>query len=621
MNVSGSSSWYESRPDRMRVGSGGLMDLAQPKTEKAPNDIVGYDNVKLIEQEQKALYGKARAALEGKMSFTAGLGTLRIAANDDKGVGRQATLTYTDQNGESQKLEFSITDDTRISWDENGAPVIQQGAQALEKGVLTAKGANDFLIRVNADVVQGGDAQSTVLNLSEKAGSFIGGKGGMTFWGSYKDSTITGGEGENRFAGVFTGSTVSGGASKDTFSGFFAQSQVKGGAADDTFSGIFFDNSEIYGEDGDDSFSGRFVSAKLYGGSGKNFFGYQSNLESDYAVKQMNKETVEGDAGRTPKNPHPTATENRFFMEAAAAINNVAPKVAAVNQFTNVVIDGSEGDAELAGSFQKADITLGEGRNSVKGFIKDTRVDASRAERNDIHLGFAESSTVLSGSADDRIRMTTGRNTRIDSGDGDDAIIIGNHNDQPSNTMTMGGAEWDLAFTEFDTDVRDDNPLVSHGTLEYNVVNAARGKNTVAVNTGDESARFLSGDKVDTEDEETVEETQAAEAPAASSKDKKTQTLERLEASLPFEKEVVATAAGEAVGADAEEENALGDLTWKFETADFDRAKRDGTFTGGVQIIMNDDERRTFNQSYGARKAKQRTYTNFASSNLGEWVV
>lgn len=631
INPSGSSSWHASRPDYLRVGSGGLMELKMPTTERAPNDVAEFRSEKELEQNQKIMYARARSQVEGDMTFSAGMGTLRIAAGQE-GKARQATLTWKGEDGKAETLEFTISDDTRITWDENGAPVVLQGAQALEKGVLKAQGNNDFLIRVNAAVVQGGDAKSTVLNLSEKSGNFIGGKGGMTFWGSYKDSTITGGEGENRFAGVFTDSHVTGGAAKDTFSGFFARSIVKGGDSADSFSGIFFDKTEIFGEEGDDSFTGRFITAKLYGGGGSNYFGYQSGLGTDQAVQELNPNPDESSAGKL-KTEDPSAETGYFFMEAAAAINMMSPKQAMTQQFVNVVIDTGDGDAELSGSFKEADITLGKGTNKIKGFAVDSRIDGSHAERNDMHLGFAQGSTVLSGSGDDKIQMVTGRENRIDAGDGDDTILLGDQKDQASNTLQLSGVTLDLPYTEFDTNPKwggdptsGNSPRVYHGTLEYNVVNASKGKNTVSVNTGDEDERFLSGELKDDDDEEKTEEQLATEEVDPTEVRPGT-SAERARKRRDFAADSLAGPLGadpknaddvEQPEDEEEEESEPGDLNWKFDT---DNMIPDGQSTGAVQVIMSDSERRTFNQSYGSRKAKQRTYTNFASSNPGLWTA
>ena len=52
INPSGSSSWHASRPDYLRVGSGGLMELKTPTTEKAPNDVAEFRSERELEQNQ-----------------------------------------------------------------------------------------------------------------------------------------------------------------------------------------------------------------------------------------------------------------------------------------------------------------------------------------------------------------------------------------------------------------------------------------------------------------------------------------------------------------------------------------------------------------------------------------
>ena len=68
-----------------------------------------------------------------------------------------------------------------------------------------------------------------------------------------------------------------------------------------------------------------------------------------------------------------------------------------------------------------------------------------------------------------------------------------------------------------------------------------------------------------------------------------------------------------------EEQTKQGDLRWDFSADGAGGADAQGS--AAVQVIMNESERRTFRQSYGAREAKQRTFTNFASSNPGLWMA
>lgn len=595
INVSGSSSWYASRSSNVPSGSY-LMSLKGPQTEKARNNVLEFKDAAKVEAEIKQNYAGARAAASGgRQVVTAGPGTLVVEAGG--AGGRQAALSWKDANGEEQSLSFAITDDTRISWDENGAPVIEQGSQALEKGVLKAKGHNDVLIRVNTDIVQGGDGSSTVLNLSEKAGTFIGGKGGMTFMGSYVNSTVTGGSGKNHFAGVFTDSDIFGGDSGDLFSGFFAGAEVKGSTGDDRFSGTFFNKTQISGGEGDDSFVGKFNNAKLYGDKGKNFFGFQG----------------------TGADTEPTQEGKKGIKEfkVAEEADSTAEQTALMEQFLNVTIDTGQEDAELAGSFQQADITLGKGKNAVTGFFLDAKVDGSQSAQNKMKVGFSKQATFLSGAGEDDIHMITALQTRIDAGEGNDKLVMGNLGDTPSNTMNLGGVLLDLNFTEFSTDPDRDWDNVGHGTLEYNVLNAGKGKKSVTVATGDAKETFLSGDKVKEPDEEQEEEQVAAAEEKEPAAAEGAPVADAIKTLLEAPLEAPETPA-EPEDAQAPTETPTGDLRWDFEKS---TAEKDSTgrSADAVQVIMDENQRRTFHQSYGARQIKQRTIVNFASSNLASW--
>ena len=553
------------------------------------------------------------------MTVNAGQGSLTIAAG--RGAGREAVLSWKGADGKEETLTFTITDDTRISWSENGTPLITQGAAALQKGALTAVGADDTLIRVNAAMVQGGEAASTVVNLSEKAATFAGGRGGMTFLGSYVNSTISGGQGKNIFAGAFTQSKVSGGDADDEFSGAFAGGMLSGGKGKDVFSGFFLDQAEIDGGEGDDAFVGAFNSVKLYGGTGKNFFGFRSGVNPR---RNHEEEALLGAARKKAAAGEELSQDDQERLKAGEHID----KSFATEQFINVDIEAGEEDAALEGFFRDSRISLGKGENEVRGFMLDTRLDASQAKTNTMRFGLLDGTTVLSGTGNDDIRATTALHARIDAGEGDDRVVVGNLGDQPSTTMRMGGLQWDLNFTEFDySPDNPDDPNLASGTLEYNVVNAGKGKNTVSVATGDETAELLAGDKV----EELKEEKKAESAAGTVKTEEGSQNGPASDAKVADDVQAAAVSGlrapvegllAEFLDTDEkaeEEQTKQGDLRWDFSADGAGGADAQGS--AAVQVIMNESERRTFRQSYGAREAKQRTFTNFASSNPGLWMA
>lgn len=326
-----------------------------------------------VSAEAMSRYTAARAGQSADAPYTTSSG-IAITLSETSS-GQVATLFK-----EGKALtSFNLTKDTRVSWDENGAPVITQGSKAVTNGVLRGMGDNEILIRVSSvDVLAGGNG-TTILNLSETGGTFTGGEGGTKFLGDYMGSTVIGGAGANNFAGVFTNSAITGGTASDVFSGIFASSTVKGGDGGDVFSGLFLMQSTIMGEAGDDKFTGQFVDSNLSGGDGDDSFG--SDIVADLA------KGIRAD-------------------------------------FTNVTIDMGDGKNRMKGTALSSSITGGKGDDSFSGIFVESTVSTGQGDSS-ISAALAVGSLFRGEGGDDSVTLYTATGNTVDMGEGENSIRIG----------------------------------------------------------------------------------------------------------------------------------------------------------------------------------------------------
>lgn len=600
IEVSGTSLYHSSRPNYLRVSTDVLANKT-PRVEETAKTKFGPDSEAAVAENQFARYSGRRSLLNTqKITYNTHRASLTLSEQDPGATGpRTATLTYNGKGGK-EEVTFTLTADTRITWDDQGNPLILQGADALTKGSLKAHGGDEILLRLNAGTVEGGDGSTTVINLSESSAVFKGGKGDMTFYGSYLGADIISGEGENNYLGVFTDCSITGGGGDDTFAGFFLGSLIKGGNGNDIFSGLFLKGCELQGEEGDDKFTGEFSQAVIFGGEGKNFYGIEAQnlpqkaaedktphpLEAKYQTADDDRNTPEAAApasgaaslntGLPPETGAPAAQDLPAMAKPAVVVSdlqNGRPGVA--NQFQNVTIEDDGDGSELEGVFLSADIRLRNGSHQMRGVLYDSRVNAEEARGSDINLAFASQSRVSGGAGDDNIRMTTAENSDISGGGGVNNLVMGADGSVDSRTMQLGNLKLDLESTEFL--LPGQSPTASgktHGYLAANSIDASGddtgGDSSVTVATGDAVERMHVERKA--EDEREKPENGTA-APKEGEK----------EGSAPTTPPVAQLRVGDAM-ADA------------------------------VTVRMSENEQRRFSQSYEARRPKTNRYCTFSSA-------
>ena len=358
---------------RLMVGTD-IMPMTQSRitAPKKPISLAVQDKG-TISADAMARYTAAKTNPRGAGEYTTAKGVLVSIAEDAS--GRVATL-YKDGK---QLASFKLDADTRVSWDEHGAPVVTQDGGAVSNGVLRGTGDGDILLRVSgADVLAGGD-NSTIINLSQSKGTFTGGSGSTKFMGIYQDSSVVGGSGSSIFAGVFTNSDVTGNAGADKFSGIFAGSTLKGGEGNDEFSGLFLMQSTAMGEAGDDAFNGQFLDSRINGGDGNDSFGSDIVADSKHSIRA---------------------------------------------DFVNVLLDMGDGKNTMKGTALNSTLTGGKDDDAFNGIFIDSTVSAGEGN-NSISAALAVGSLFRSEGGDDAISLYTATGNTVDMGDGKNNVRIG----------------------------------------------------------------------------------------------------------------------------------------------------------------------------------------------------
>ena len=158
--------------------------------------------------------------------------------------------------GEEEARRFTISEDTRISFNEKGEPQVVSGSAASSGGVLRATGKDEILINFSSAKVEAGE-NSTVINFAGPGGEFVAGAN-TTYMGVYDGAKFKAGAGKLTFAGVFDNSEINVGKGQGNFSGTFTRSLINGGALKDSFNGVF-NETQAFGNEGNDSFGGLFI--------------------------------------------------------------------------------------------------------------------------------------------------------------------------------------------------------------------------------------------------------------------------------------------------------------------------------------------------------------------------
>lgn len=372
---------------------------------------------------------------------------------------------------------IALTDDMRISIGNNGEVNIARGQNALNGGTLKASGANELLVRVSDINVEAGKG-STVLNLSDKSGTFSGGSD-VTYLGSYNNATVLGGSGSTnfegyftnslvstleqlsegsmaeartfgtgKFTGIFSNSTVNAGEANDKFSGTFNASTINGGNGKNVFEGTFLGGSQVLGGDASDHFTGLFINSKLDAGEGNNFFGDATS----YGFGNV-------DAG-----------------------------------FINAEVVAGSGKDTFDGVAHASRIDLGDGDNTVGGVYTESFINTG-AGNDQITIQFSTNSEVNTGDGDDAVRLATANSTFITTNGGMNTVDMGlNRGDRKRAQELYGGGH--MADAVWYTATQD--PFTSfgheHGEQIGNFVNASSGNNIITFHNGASTQRVFSGD-------------------------------------------------------------------------------------------------------------------------------
>ena len=366
-----------------------------------------------------------------------------------------------------ESVSVALDADTRVSWGNDGEPLISQGAGALSAGVLKAGGKDEILVRMSGANVVAGDG-STVINLSGKGGSFTGGTN-VTYQGSYSDTSFEYSQGSTvnfaghfsnvtinakgsnaSFGGVFDNSTIEGGGKGNDYSGFFTGSIVNALEGDNMFSGLFMEKSQITTGAGNDEFTGRFVDSSIDAGDGDNVFGAGIDLHS--------------------------------FNESTS-------------DFTNTIIASGKGKDKFFGKAYDSTIDLGDGDDDIKGVFTDSHVSAG--EGNDtIAAMYGNGTRFDAGAGNDLLAVGTGIGNSLITGSGNNQVIMGynkeGYGDGSSSLYGVGAIVAKSTWQTGDEALRNAKPK-EFGELSGNNLDAAQGENLITVHSGQATHTIRTG--------------------------------------------------------------------------------------------------------------------------------
>ena len=388
---------------------------------------------------------------------------------------RSLNIAYADGR---ESVTMAIEEDMRISWDENGEPVITKGAAALNGNKLQATGQNEILIRMSGADVVAGDS-TTVLNFSALAGNFSGGSD-VTYLGSYTESTFTYDKGASvdfaglftnsifdvtggnaSFSGVFEGSTINADGPDTSYSGIFHSTLINAGNSDNLFTGLFLENTSITAGEGKDKFTGRFIDSDIDAGDGDNVFG------GNFTLSTFGQNT---------------------------------------NDFTNTTIKAGTGNDTFFSAATESNIDLGDGDNTVKGVFMDSSVKTG-AGRDTISAMYGNSSVFNAGAGDDQLAVGTGFTNQIIAGAGKNNVTLGyNTKGYGDESYRLYGVDSSLTDSRWQTlDERESKiDPKAFGEIRGNSISASEGENSITINSGQATHTIRTG--VNKTEEEAIED-------------------------------------------------------------------------------------------------------------------
>ena len=404
----------------------------------------------------KEAHAKYQAALSEKSQ-----GEYSVKLSD----GRNVTLRMLGQDlengahtieihvpGEDDPRRYTVSEDTRITFDANGEPQVLSGGAASAGGVLRAENKDEILINFSSNKVEAGE-NTTVINFAGPGGKFTSGLN-TTYLGSYSGATFDQGAGTLTFAGVFDASTLNVGQGRGDFSGVFTASQLNGGALNDEFRGIFHSTAAL-GQDGNDRFSGLFMDNALAdAGNG-----------DDYITGRFLRSNIQAGDGDD--------TIGDFRLNG---------KQAQEFQFIGSTIDTGAGNNQVHAAILNSVVNLGEGQNQAYGVFQNSTLNNAAGNANITAL-LSNKTDYTTGTGETQINLATAVHNDITTGTGASTVNLGVAENQHYSEQIDGAARSleNLLWTYAHRDT------FAFGEVLGNQVNMAQGDARLNVSTGQNS--------------------------------------------------------------------------------------------------------------------------------------
>ena len=416
------------------------------------------DDVSTISSEALTKYRNSRmenAATEHQVKLSDGRTVgVRFLGNERDSSAKETggKIIEIHVPGEKEPRQFTISEDTRISFNEKGEPQVVSGAAASDGGVLRAAGKDEILINFSSAKVEAGE-NSTIINFAGQGGEFVsgqnttylgaydgakitGGTGKLTFAGVFDNSEMSVGKGQGDFSGVFTKSTITGGILKDTFSGVFNETKAVGGDGDDSFGGLFIEGSSVDAGAGDDSITGRFIRSDIEAGEGDDTIG-------NFRLK--------GDGGQ------------EF-------------------QFVNSHIDTGAGDNRIRAAALNSTINFGSGENRAYGIFQGSTLNNTEGNAKITAL-LSNRTDYTTGTGETNMTLATAVHSEVTTGEGKSTVNLGVGENQHFSE-TIDGEHRSLEHLKWEYRYREG---YAFGQVQSNQVNMDKGDAKLNVFTGENS--------------------------------------------------------------------------------------------------------------------------------------
>lgn len=441
------------KKSRLYVGRDVLARESASPQKAVPWEKGLNDDVASISKEALAKYQTSRADNAG-MSHSVKLGDGRTVnfnfMGDDPKSGGKIIDVYVP--GETEARRFTISEDTRISFNEKGEPQVTSGSPASSGGVLRATGKDEILINFSSAKVEAGE-NSTVINFAGAGGEFVSGTN-TTYLGVYDGAKFKDGTGNLTFAGVFDNSEINVGKGRGAFSGTFTKSLINGGALNDSFNGVF-NETQAFGNDGNDSFGGLFMAgSSIDAGAGNDVINGRF-INSDIAAGDGNDTIGNFRLDGKPAQEFQFVNSN---IDTGAGDNRI--RAAALNS----VIDFGTGDNRAYGIFQGSTLNNTEGNAKITALLSNRTDYTTGAGETDMTLATAVHSEVTTGEGKSTVNLGVGENQHY--------------------SETIDGEHRSLEHLVWQYSKRDD---YAFGEVLGNQVNMDKGDATLNVSTGQNS--------------------------------------------------------------------------------------------------------------------------------------